>query len=87
LWVPLSSPPPLEGWGREADQGRGKRRDELRRLLTHRFPDPREREAAVMATYGAVWHRLLLNETLDAAFARDLAGLFMPTVPSSEGRQ
>jgi AcrR family transcriptional regulator len=55
------------------------RRDTLRRLLVHRFPDAREREAAVMAIYGAVWYRLLLSEKLDAAFAHDLAGLFMPT--------
>ena len=53
------------------------RRDTLRRLLTGRFPEPKAREAAVMAIYGAVWYRLLLDEPLNAAFARDLAALFV----------
>jgi AcrR family transcriptional regulator len=52
------------------------RRDTLRRLLASRYPDGRTREAAVMAIYGAVWYRLLLDEPLGPAFARDLAALF-----------
>ena len=53
------------------------RRDTLRALLAARLPDAKTREAAVMAIYGAVWYRLLLDEPLDAAFAKDLSRLFV----------
>lgn len=52
------------------------RRETLRELLAERFGDARMREAAVMAIYGAVWYRLLLDEPLDSAFAADLDRLF-----------
>ena len=60
------------------------RRDALQQLLVERFPDAKTREAAVMAIYGATWYRLLLDEPLDAPFARDLAALSSrPILPPS----
>jgi AcrR family transcriptional regulator len=39
-----------------------------------------ETEWAIAAIFGAVWYRLLLDEPLDEAFARGIAGLFPPSV-------
>lgn len=39
-----------------------------------------------MAIYGAIWDRLLLEEPLDARFARDLAKLFEPAPVLSAAR-
>ena len=63
------------------------RRDTLRALLLHQLKDARVREAAVMAIYGAVWYRLLLDEPLDAAFAQDLSRLFIGQAQSHTGER
>jgi hypothetical protein len=52
------------------------RRDAPRRLLHRRMPHSIRQDAMVTAIYGAIWHRLLLNEKLDTAFAAHLAALF-----------
>lgn len=51
------------------------RRKTLRLLLAQRYPDMREREAAVTMVYGAMWYRLLLGEPLNDALAARLAHL------------
>jgi AcrR family transcriptional regulator len=55
------------------------RRDALRRFLRKGCPDasPRAIDAAVVALFGALWYRLLLDEPLDAAFAKQLATLVL----------
>lgn len=51
------------------------RRQALRQLLlqNEQHISPANAEAAVVALFGALWYRLLLDEPLDAKFARSLA--------------
>jgi AcrR family transcriptional regulator len=54
------------------------RRESLRQVLAARTLDAHRREALVAAIYGAVWHRLLLDEPVDEALALKLAALAQP---------
>jgi AcrR family transcriptional regulator len=51
------------------------RRESLRQALAARTLDAHRREALVAAIYGAVWHRLLVDEPVDEALALELAAL------------
>jgi AcrR family transcriptional regulator len=52
------------------------RRTALRRALAdHGIADDRRREALILAIYGALWYRLLLDEPLDAAFTAAMVAL------------
>lgn len=54
------------------------RREPLRRLLSARVQDAHRREALVAAIFGAIWHRLMLDEPIDEALAIELALLAPP---------
>jgi AcrR family transcriptional regulator len=54
------------------------RREALRRVLEPRIADAEQRETVVAALYGALWYRLLFDETLDDSFISRLAAL-VPT--------
>lgn len=55
------------------------RRRALRRVLVEgdRHVSPANADATVIALFGALWYRLLLDEPLDAAFARRLVALVL----------
>ena len=57
------------------------RRESLRQVLAMRALDAHRREALIAAIFGAVWHRLLLDEPIDEALALELAAL-APARPS-----
>jgi AcrR family transcriptional regulator len=57
-----------------------RRRDAFRRTLIRAgISDPRQREALVLALYGAVWYRLLLDEPLDDTFVDAMIELARPS--------
>jgi AcrR family transcriptional regulator len=67
------------------------RRAMLRSIIARAIPgDRRSKEralnAAVIALYGAVWYRLLLDEPFDAGFGKDLADLMLNGL-ASDGRE
>ena len=63
-----------------------RRRDALRRTLIRAgITDPCQREALVLALYGAVWYRLLLDEPLDDDFIAELVALARPGGTQSSG--
>jgi AcrR family transcriptional regulator len=51
------------------------RREAFRRCLAHAGVEARHREGLVLAIYGALWYRLLLDEPLDAGFVRRMNAL------------
>jgi AcrR family transcriptional regulator len=51
------------------------RREAFRRCLAHAGIKARDREALVIAIYGALWYRLFLDEPLDTAFVRSMTKL------------
>jgi AcrR family transcriptional regulator len=54
------------------------RREALRELLAAHVSDKVMRETIVAAVYGAIWHRLMLDEPLDEALAKGLTALALP---------
>ena len=62
-----------------------RRRDALRQTLIRAgITDLRQREALVLALYGAVWYRLLLDEPLDDAFIAAMIELARPAGSGSD---
>jgi hypothetical protein len=56
-----------------------RRRDALRQTLIRAgITDPGQRDALVLALYGAVWYRLLLDEPLDDTFIAAMIELARP---------
>jgi AcrR family transcriptional regulator len=51
------------------------RRDAFRRCLAHAGITAKHRDGLVLAIYGALWYRLLLEEPLDVAFVRQMTAL------------
>jgi AcrR family transcriptional regulator len=51
------------------------RREAFRRCLTHAGVEARHREGLVLAVYGALWYRLLLDEPLDVGFVKRMTAL------------
>jgi AcrR family transcriptional regulator len=63
------------------------RRENLRQVLASRALDAHRREALIAAIFGAIWHRLLLDEPVDEALAIELAALAPPSREARDAAQ